>query len=63
MYKALRSYKQMNQYVNFLSERGSIAYDDNHQEGEVHRFKSAEKDLGFLKHPNNQLDDMIREEK
>ena len=59
MYRALLSYVQMKEYVNFLSEKNLLAYD--YQQGEVKTFKTTEKDLRFLE-IYDRLDEMIKEE-
>jgi predicted transcriptional regulator len=58
MYKALLSYKQMKEYVNFLSEKGLLTYDNQHREAQT--FKTTEKGLRFLQ-TYNRLDNLIRE--
>ncbi len=59
MYRALLSYMQMKEYVNFLSEKSLLAYD--YQQGEVQTFKTTEKGLRFLE-IYDRLDEMIKEE-
>jgi predicted transcriptional regulator len=41
MYRALPSYKQMKQYLNFLSENGLLAYDNQLKQAPL--FKTSEK--------------------
>jgi predicted transcriptional regulator len=59
MYKALLSYNQMKEYVNFLTEKGLLVYDNQH--GEVHMFRTTEKGLRFLE-IYNRLEDMIKKD-
>jgi predicted transcriptional regulator len=59
MYRALLSHKQMKVYVNFLTEKGLLVYDNQH--GEVHTFRTTEKGLRFLE-IYNRLEDMIKED-
>ena len=62
MYRALLSYKQMKQYVNFLTEKGLLIYDNNnHQQGGVQTFRTTEKGLRFLEIYNG-LEEMIKKE-
>ncbi len=58
MYKALLSYKQMKEYVDFLVEKGLIEY--NYQQ-EMHIFRTTEKGLEFLD-AYNQILNIIRED-
>lgn len=60
MYGAFICYKQMKDYVNFLSEKGLIVM-HAHQDGEAHTFKTTEKGLKFLE-IYKKLDGMIKEE-
>ena len=57
MYKSLLSYKQMKEYVKFLTEKGLLGYDQQ----EVQTFKTTEKGLHFL-NTYNRIGDMIKEE-
>ena len=60
MYRALLSYKQMKQYVNFLTEKGLLIYDNNnHQQGGVQTFRTTEKGLRFLD-TYNQIYDVLK---
>ena len=59
MRKALLSYNQMKAYVNFLTEKGLLVYDNQH--GEAHTFRTTEKGLRFLK-IYNRLEDMIKKD-
>jgi predicted transcriptional regulator len=58
MYKAVLSYKQMKEYVNFLAEKGLLEY--GYQE-EVQIVKTTEKGLLFLE-SYNLIHDIITEE-
>jgi predicted transcriptional regulator len=57
MYGALLSYKQMKEYVNFLTKMGLLVIDIN--DGEAPVFKTTEKGLRFLE-TYNRLDEMIK---
>ncbi len=59
MYRALLSYKQKKEYVNFLSEKGLLVY--GYQQGGVQTFRTTEKGLRFVE-TYNWLNDMIKEE-
>jgi predicted transcriptional regulator len=56
MYRAYLSYNQMKEYVQRLTERDLLHYDENTQ-----TFKTTEKGLRFLQ-VYNQISDMISEE-
>jgi predicted transcriptional regulator len=58
MHKALLSYKQMKEYVDFLVEKGLIEY--NYQQ-EAQIFRTTEKGLQFLD-TYNQIRNIIRED-
>ncbi len=57
-YRELLSYKQMKQYVNFLSEKGLLTCDN--QLRQTPMFKTSEKSLRFLQ-TYNRLDNLLRE--
>jgi predicted transcriptional regulator len=59
MYGAFLCYKQMKEYVNFLTEKGLLVIDN--KDGEAQVFKTTEKGLRFLE-IHNRLDEMIKEE-
>ncbi len=59
MYRELLSYNQMKQYVNFLSEKGLLTY-DNHQLRQTPMFKTSEEGLRFLQ-TYNRLDNLLGE--
>jgi predicted transcriptional regulator len=61
MHRALLSYNQMKEYVNFLIQKGLLVHEYHQQQGEVHMYRTTEKGLRFLV-TYNQLDDMINEE-
>jgi predicted transcriptional regulator len=58
MHKALLSYKQMKEYVDFLVEKGLIEY--NYRQ-EVQTFRTTEKGLQFLD-TYNQIRNIIMED-
>ncbi len=58
MYRVLLSYKQMKEYVNFLTEKGLLVYDC--REGQAQMFKTSERGLRFLE-TYNRLNEMIKE--
>jgi predicted transcriptional regulator len=58
MYKAVLSYKQMKEYVNFLAEKGLLEY--GYQE-EVQIVRTTEKGLLFLD-TYNRIQDIIMED-
>ncbi len=60
MHRALLIYRQMKEYVNFLTERGLLTY-NNSQQVEGYMLKTTEKGLRFIK-TYNRLDDIIKEE-
>jgi predicted transcriptional regulator len=61
MHRALLSYNQMKEYVNFLTQKGLLVHEYHQQQGGVHMYRTTEKGLRFLA-IYNQLDDMIKEE-
>ena len=62
MSRAVLSHKQMKEYVNFLIEKGLLAYDNiNNQRRKVHVFKTTEKGLRFIE-LCNRLHDTINED-
>jgi predicted transcriptional regulator len=61
MHRALLSYNQMKEYVNFLTQKGLLVHEYHQQQGEVQVYRTTEKGLRFLA-TYNQLDDMIKEE-
>src|SRR3712207_1714377 len=61
MYRALLSYNQMKEYVNFLTQKGLLVHGYHQRQEEVHTYRTTEKGLRFLA-TYNQLHDMIKEE-
>ncbi|HZA64121.1 MAG TPA: winged helix-turn-helix domain-containing protein [Nitrososphaeraceae archaeon] len=61
MHRALLSYNQMKEYVNFLTQKGLLVHEYHQQQGEVQMYRTTEKGLRFLA-AYNQLDDIIKEE-
>jgi predicted transcriptional regulator len=61
MHRALLSYNQMKEYVNFLTQKGLLIHEYHQQQGVVHMYRTTEKGLRFLA-TYNHLDDMIKEE-
>jgi predicted transcriptional regulator len=59
MYRAFLSYNQMKEYVNFLTEKGLLVYDN--QYGEVLMFRTTEKGFRFLE-IYDRLEDIIKED-
>ena len=61
MHRAVLSYNQMKEYVNFLIQKGLLVHEYHQQQGEAYMYRTTEKGLRFLA-TYNQLDDMIKEE-